>query len=481
LVEKVILFFSSIRWQDVLDIILNGYILFRLYVLFRGTNAFRVLMGIALLWFLQRISASLGLVVTSWFVQGILALAALIIIVVFRNEIRAVLQTRNLRSIFWGFPRASTQTPVEVVVETVFELARRRIGALIVLPGSEDLSEAAHGGIPWQGILSREMMMSIFWPDNPVHDGAIIVDGNTVVEVGVILPLSHRQDLPSSYGTRHRAAAGLAETTDALVLAVSEERGSVSIAKGERIRVVQGKEELAWLLEQHLGVSVTPKKRLMKEKFELSAAAMISFLFIAGVWLSFTHGQDTLITLDTPVEYMRRDPGLEIIGTSANAVRLELSGSLTLLRSIRPEQVKVQLDLSKGTAGPNPFPITPKEVSLPPGVALRSVKPPVVDVTLDVVIRKDLPVQVDWAGKMRQDLILTQVKISPERIQVTGPKEILDNRATLYTEKVYVDNLEKSGSLTAQILFSPASLKPASGARDRVVVEFTVKERVPQP
>jgi YbbR domain-containing protein len=88
---------------------------------------------------------------------------------------------------------------------------------------------------------------------------------------------------------------------------------------------------------------------------------------------------------------------------------------------------------------------------------------------------------VDWAGKMRQDLVLTQVKVSPERIQVTGPKEILDNRTTLYTEKVYVDNLEKSGSLTAQILFSPASLKPASGARDRVVVEFTVKERVPQP
>jgi diadenylate cyclase len=477
-VEKIILFFSSIRWQDVLDIALNGYILFRLYVLFRGTNAFRILIGIALLWFLQRISVSLGLVVTSWFVQGIIALAALIIIVVFRNEIREVLQARSVRSIFWGFPRAGTLTPVEILVESAFEMARRRIGALIVLPGSEDLSDAAHGGIRWQGLISKEMIMSIFWPDNPVHDGAIIIEGNAVTEVGAILPLSRRQDLPSFYGTRHRAAAGLAEATDALAIVVSEERGTISVAKGQEFSVVVGREKFARILERHLGISVTPEKGRIKEKIELGAAALVSFLFIAGVWLSFTHGQDTLITLDIPVEFMRRDPGLEITGTSANAVRLELSGSLTLLRSIRPEQVKVQVDLSKGSAGSNLFTITPKEVALPPGISLRSVNPPFVDVTLDVVIGKDLPVQVDWAGKLPQDLILTQVKVSPERIQVTGPKKILDTVTTLYTEKVFVDDLERSGTLNSQILLSPASLKLASGARDRVTVEFVVKEKV---
>jgi uncharacterized protein (TIGR00159 family) len=478
-VEKIIFFFASIRWQDVLDISLNGYILFRFYVLFRGTNAFRVLMGIATLWFLQRISVSLGLVVTSWFVQGIIALAALIIIVVFRNEIRAVLQVRNLRSILWGFPRAGgAQTPVEMIVDSAFELSRRKIGALVVLPGKEDLAEAAHGGIRWNGLLSKEMILSIFWPDNPVHDGAIIIDGNAVIEVGAILPLSHRQDLPSFYGTRHRAAAGLAEATDALVIAVSEERGSISVAKGHDIRVVEGREELAWILERHLGIALPGHRGLRRQKIELGAAALVSFLFIGGVWLSFTHGQDTLTTLDIPVEFMRRDPGFEIIRASANTVRLELGGSLTLLRSIRPEQVKVQVDLSKGAAGANPFTITSKEVSLPPGVSLKSVMPPVVDVTLDVVIRKDLPVQVDWAGTMRPNLILSEVTVSPERVQVTGPKRILDTITTLYTEKIYVDDLERSGTVTAQISFGHASLRLAPGARDRVTVDFLVKERV---
>jgi uncharacterized protein (TIGR00159 family) len=476
-VEKAILFFSSIRWQDALDITLNGYILFRLYVLFRGTNAFRVLMGIALLWFLQRISTSLGLVVTSWFVQGILAVAALIIIVVFRNEIRAVLQAKNLRSIFWGFPRASTQTPVQIIVDSAFELARRRTGALIVLPGNEDLSEAVHSGIRWRGLVSKEMIVSIFWPDNPVHDGAIIIQGNEVTEVGAILPLSHRQDLPSFYGTRHRAAAGLAEATDALAVAVSEERGKITVAKGAEIRAVREKDELSKILEEHIGISSVQKKGLRKEKLELGAAALVSLLFITGVWLSFTRGLDTLITLDIPVEYMKRDPGLEIIDTSVNTVRLELSGSGPLLKSIRPDQVKVQVDLSKGVADTNSFTITPKDVSLPPGVALKSVRPAVVDVTLDVLAKKDLPVQVDWAGKMPVGLIITQAKLSPERVQVTGPKKLLDKLSTLYTEKVYVDNIDKSGTVTSQIVLNPASLKLASGGK--VTIDYRVKQKEP--
>ena len=101
-------------------------------------------------------------------------------------------------------------------------MGKKRIGALMVFPGKEDLAEVIHGGIPWNGTLSQEMLLSIFWPKNPVHDGAIIVSAGQITEVGVLLPLSQRLDLPSFYGTRHRAAAGLAERTDALVIAVSE-------------------------------------------------------------------------------------------------------------------------------------------------------------------------------------------------------------------------------------------------------------------
>ncbi|RPJ02445.1 MAG: DisA protein, partial [Deltaproteobacteria bacterium] len=189
-------FFSTIRWQDLVDIIINSYILFRVYVLFQGTNAFRVLVGITSLWILQEVAASIGLILTSWAVRGITTAAAIIIIVVFRNEIRAALQVRNLKAFLWGAPNREYAAPVEIVAESVYQMGRKRIGALIVFPGKEDLTEVIHGGIPWDGNVSQEMLLSIFWPKNPVHDGAVIIQGNRVAEVGVLLPLSQRQDLP---------------------------------------------------------------------------------------------------------------------------------------------------------------------------------------------------------------------------------------------------------------------------------------------
>jgi diadenylate cyclase len=468
-------FFQTVRWQDLLDIALNSYMLFRLYVLFRGTSAFRVLVGLAIFWISNKLALSLGLVVTSWVLQGITLVAAVIIVVVFRNEIRSVLQAKNYKSILWGFPRSVEEPPAETVAEAVFDLAHSRTGALLILPGKEDLSEAVHSGIPWKGLLSKEMITTVFWRDNPVHDGAAVVRGQQIDEVGVILPLSHRDDLPSFYGTRHRAALGLAERTDALVLAVSEERGTVSAARNSLMQEVKSKAELSGIIEEHTGATVS-WGRSGKGRFELSVAAVLSVLLIVAVWSTFTRGVDTLITMDVPVEYLNRPQEMEILDTSVNAVRLEISGSGVLLKRIQPEQVSVKLDLRKGTPGANQFTVTPENVSLPPGVVLKDVKPPVVEVTLDMTVKKDLPVQVDWIGKLQDPYVIAQVKIDPPRVQVSGSARVLSNIYAVYTEKVSVDPINRSGTLTAKLIPSPPSLKLSP---DRVTIEYIVKERTP--
>lgn len=470
-------FLGSIRWQDGVDIIFSSYILFRLYVLFRGTNAIRVLIGIVILWFFLRVSAFFGLIVTSWAMQGIIAVAALIIVVVFRNEIRSILQARNLRTILWGFPKRPAGTPVETITDAVFEMARRHVGGLIVFPGNEDLSEHAHGGIPWQGKISKEMIMSIFWEGNPVHDGAAIVQGDRVTEVGAVLPLSRREDLPYYYGTRHRAAVGLAELTDALVIVISEERGQVSAVKGQSFKVLHGREELNEVLETHAGVSTKQGGRRKAEQLELITAAVLSLLFIGGIWFSFTRGLDTLITLEAPIEYTNRDPVLEILDTSRNTVSLELSGSGSLVRSIGPDQVEVRLDLSRARPGENVIALTSGNVRVPPGVFLKSVRPSTVTVVMDVIVRKELPVQVDWTGKHRKDVIISDVKVSPERVQIVGAKSLLEKVSTLYTEPVPVDQIEESGTLSARIVLSHPFLRIAGGYRDRVEVQYEVRER----
>lgn len=471
-------FLSTIRWQDVADIILVSYILIRLYVLFRGTNVFRVLVGMSFLWFFQRIAVSIGLIVTSWAFQGITAVAALIIIVVFRNEIRSVLQAQNLRAILWGFSQKTVSSPVEIIVDSVFELARRRNGALIVFPGKEDLEEVIQSGIRWRGLVSKEMIMSIFWHDSPVHDGAAIVKGDQVVEVGVILPLSNRKDLPSYYGTRHRAAAGLAETTDALVIVVSEEIGHVVVAKGSDVSVINQKEELAQILQEHVGVTTAQWGHLRKEKLRLGIAVVGSILVITGVWFSFTRGLETLTTFEIPIEYMNRDPKMEILDTSVNAVRLHLSGSGALIKSMRPDQVRVRLDLSKAVVGPNTFTIIPENVALPPGVFVKKVEPPVLEVTLDIPMEKDLPIQVDWVGKLPKDLILVEAKLDPETVKVIGGIRQLENISTIYTQKVPVDHIEKTGTISVNLAFHPATLKIAPGSEDSITVEYVAKERL---
>jgi len=472
-----LLSFSTLRWQDVIDIALNSYILFRLYALFRGTPVFRVLLAIAFLWFLQRVAVSLGLVVTSWAVQGIIAAAALIIIVVFRNEIRSVLQAKNLKAILWGLPFKAPDTPVQIIVESVQELARKRIGALIVLPGKEDLGEVAGNGIPWHGRISREMILSIFWPDNPVHDGAAIIQGDRVTEVGVILPLSHRTDLPSHYGTRHRAAAGLSEMSDALVIAVSEERGTVTMTKASGISEIRRKEEMENRIRTHLGAPEGGSRARRRRKLEFTVAALVSILFVSGVWVGFTTGRDTLATFEIPVDYRNRDPAMEIVKTSANAVQLHLSGSGTLMKSLRPEHIGVIIDLAKAVVGRNTFTITTENVTLPPGIFLKEVDPGLVYVTIDVVIEKALPVQVDWIGRLAEHLILVKATLDPHTVVVKGPKQALENISTLYTEKTPLDPIVKSDSLSVGLALEPASLRVAPGSKEKILVTYVVKER----
>ena len=476
--EKLLIFLSSIRWQDIIDISLNSYILFRFYVLFRGTNVFRVLIGMTILWFLQRLAISLGLIVTSWVVQGIVAVGAIIIIVVFRNEIRRVLQARNLKSIFWGLSLKSAVTPTEIIVESVFGMAKSKCGGLIVFPGKEDLSDAVQGGTPWRGLITKEMITSIFWPDNPVHDGAAIVQGDRISVVGAILPLSDRDDLPSYYGTRHRAALGLAEATDALTIVVSEERGDILVAKGSRLREIRQKQTLEQNIREHLGTASVKKDVARKEGLEIVAAALLSIVFITGIWFSVSRGQDTLVSLDIPVDYTDRAAGTEIADTSVKSVSLVLSGSGALVKSVTPDQVNVRLDISNAVIGQNSFTITPDNISLPPGIALREVTPPVIDVFIDETIKKQLPVQVDWAGKLSPELILLDFALNPETVEVAGGKRILEKITTVYTEKVPLDNLSGSGELTAKLVLNPAALKIAQGSIDKVTIQYLIRKRV---
>ena len=473
--EEAYSFIQNLRWQDFLDIVINSYILFRVYVLFRGTATFRVMLGFAGLLLFQQIAAYLGLVVTSWLLQGVMTVAAIIIIVIFRNEIRSVFQTTNWKNILWGIPQSSKATPTETIVDTIFEFSSARTGALIVFPGKESLYNALQGGISWQGRISKEMLKTIFWKNNPVHDGAIVIEGDRISEVASILPLSQRNDFPTYFGTRHRAAAGLAEVTDALVVVVSEERGTVSAAKGNDITNIQKPQGLIDLVDEHLGKK-TEAVFFKNEKLQLSLAALISIVLIASVWSNFLRSSDTLINLEVPIQFKNMRPGMEIVELSANTVRLQITGSTALLRSVSPEKLYVDLDVSNASIGENTFSLTPGKIPLPPGITLNQIIPETVTAVIDSIVTKYLPVQVDWTGKLPDHLLLDSVQVEPPNVHLSGRSMVLKNIQTAYTERVSLEGIEKSGVLQSRIALD-RQLKLIERQNAEVKIKYFVKER----
>ena len=472
--EPFVYLFSGFRWQDALDILLNSYIFFRLYVLFRGTNVIRGLLAICALWAASQAAVSLGLIITNWAMQSIITVAAFVIIIVFRNEISSILQTKNLKSFLWGFPRHQFNTPLNIIVESVQELARKKIGALIVLPLKQGMDNIVQGGIPVMGKLSREMLVSIFWPDNPVHDGASIIQGDLITSAGVILPLSKRDDLPSFFGTRHRAASGVTERTDALVIVVSEERGKITIFKENKIYNIHNRLALEKLLQEHAGDD-SGNKGLRRQTMELSIAALLSLFCITGIWLSFSKGMETLASHEVPVEFINPDQKMEIISSSASNVTLLISGARPLINSLKPEQINVTLNLSQSVVGSNQLSITKKNIVLPPGIRLKKIEPSELDITLDTLIEKQLPIQPHWIGELPKGLVMIEAKTIPKTIGIIGGGMVLRDISTIFTEQIPLDQLTESGTTSAALILSPASLKLKNN--NKIQIQYRIAKK----
>jgi hypothetical protein len=320
------------------------------------------------------------------------------------------------------------------------------------------------------------MLISIFWPNNPVHDGAAVIQGNRVTDVGVILPLSKRTDLPSRFGTRHRAAVGLAEQTDALVIVVSEERGTITLVKDRQIYDINDSRVLEKLLTQHAG-GETPAGDIKKRTRDLAVAATVCLVCVTGLWFSFSRGVETLATHDVPIEFVKSDQNMEVFSSSSSRVRLLVSGSRPLIRALTSDRITVKLNVTNTVPGKTSLSIGRNSVSLPPGISVKSIEPSMVEVFVDIRLKKEIPVQAFWVGRLSPDLILTQVVVSPEKIVVVGPSQVLSDIGTLFTEPVSLDGIAESGKITTQIAFNPATIRPEDSKRSVIQLEYTVQNR----
>ena len=248
---------AAFRWRDAVDILVVAVVAYRVLVTFKGTRAVQMLTGVALLAGATVVARRLELYSTSWILGNLWSFWVIALIVLFQPELRRSLAEVGrgpLLQRVLGPARAQRTHVLDTVLKAAESLAARRIGALIVFERTTGLRHYAELGVGLDALVSPELLGSIFLPYSPLHDGAVFVQGNRVVAAGCFLPLSRNMQLGRELGTRHRAALGISEETDAAALVVSEETGRISVVAEGQIETPLDGETLRRRLGQLLGV-----------------------------------------------------------------------------------------------------------------------------------------------------------------------------------------------------------------------------------
>lgn len=221
--------FGYFRWQDLVDILIVAFIIHQLISIIRGTRSVQMVVGIGVLSIVYFFSKVFDLSALEWLMETFLSSILIIVVIVFQQDIRRAL-TQVGKTPFQKSTDVA-EKDLDEIIRSVFYLSKRRIGALIVIERESGLQEFVESGFDLDAKLSKELLNSIFMPASPLHDGGVIINKGRIQSAGCILPLTQNPYINKRYGTRHRAAIGISEETDAVVLVVSEETQEVSIVR----------------------------------------------------------------------------------------------------------------------------------------------------------------------------------------------------------------------------------------------------------
>lgn len=256
---------------DFIDILLVSLLLYGLYRATKGTNALYILTGIVLIYLAWVLVNALNMELLSTILTQIISVGVIAFLIVFQPEIRRFLQMIGMRqkqlqfiTRFFGSGQKEEELNLTPIVDACHEMAENKTGALIVLGQNSDLTLIAEGGISINASVSQALLQNIFFKNAPLHDGAVLIEHNRIVAAKCILPVT-QSPVPKAYGTRHRAAIGMSEISDAIIIVVSEETGGISIAHNGQLRRNIEPEKLTQAINRYISVNNRKAKNEKKE------------------------------------------------------------------------------------------------------------------------------------------------------------------------------------------------------------------------
>ncbi|HLW60871.1 MAG TPA: diadenylate cyclase CdaA [bacterium] len=275
----------TFRPSDLVDILVVTFIIFQILMLVRRTRAVQLVIGLAVLFAAYVISQYLQLYTLQWLLSRVGLVVPIALLVLFQPELRRMLEQLGRGGVSLvgitthGLDRETRIRLVNDVARAARILGSRKIGALIILERNVGLADFIETGIRVDGLATVQLLISIFFPNTPLHDGALIIRGNRVVAAGCLLPLTERPGLSRALGTRHRAALGITEETDAVAVVVSEETGTISLAREGRLTRGLTEEELKVTL-----LALTVPQPIRMPGFRVPAVRVPMSVRVPGIW-----------------------------------------------------------------------------------------------------------------------------------------------------------------------------------------------------
>lgn len=263
----------DIYFSDIFEIAIIAILFYYIFLWFRKSRAWSLLKGILVIVFFMVFASLFHFTTLLWIINKTLSAGIIAIVIIFQPELRRALEQLGKKNVLFKFFKIGSNTEderfsdksIEEITRATFEMAKVKTGALIVITRDHDLSQYVETGISIDAQITSQLLINIFEKNTPLHDGAVVIEGDRIVAATCYLPLSDSVVISKDLGTRHRAGLGITEVTDSIVIIVSEENGSVSIAKdGKLIRYADASVLKSELIKAQDKIEVKPKKRFLK-------------------------------------------------------------------------------------------------------------------------------------------------------------------------------------------------------------------------
>ncbi len=459
MIENALIMLEHFRIQDVFDIAIISVMVSVLLIWFKDRASRFVLIGITLLGVIYLLARFFQLYLTTVVLQAFFAILLFVLVVIFQEDLRRFFERLALLGRFRKklFTAAAINESAEIIAQTAADLARRKVGALIVIQGEDPLDRHLTGGNNLDGLLSQPLLESIFDPHSIGHDGAVLVDGNRVMRFGCHLPLSANAARHGNLGLRHTAALGLSERSDALCIVVSEERGTISLAKGERIAQIANASalriELEAFFEKRMPLAKTrPILRWLKEN---PREKLIAIALACLLWIVFGYQREAIRRdFSVPIQYLNAPVEWVLEEPKVTEAKVMLMGTAQAFELLHPESLKISVDLKQIRPGPQEITLTQEMVKIPSNLTITGISPERIQVVTSRLLPLTVPIEVLTENKPPQGFAVQTITVTPAEVKILIPRRLRGKRIRIMTEPLDLSLLD------VQQIFAPGLRYP---------------------